>query len=225
MRRTLLALALALAVSGAQAHDDSGHDISRVNGGITAEAGKHYGDLDTVNGGISVNRGAVADSVETVNGGITLEDDVQVGNVETVNGGIGAGDRVKVARGAEAVNGGISFGAGSSIGGDVITVNGGISVKQTVIGGNVETVTGDITLNDKSVVRGDILVEKPQGISLGWGKKRIPRVIVGPGSVVEGKLRFEREVELFVHPSARIGSVIGGTAQPYTDKLPPRRSK
>lgn len=223
MRRTLLALALALAVSGAQAHDDSGHDISRVNGGITAEAGKHYGDLDTVNGGISVQRGAVADSVETVNGGITLEDEAQVGNVETVNGGIGAGERVKVAKGAETVNGGIRFGAGSTVGGDVTTVNGGINLKQTVVGGGLETVGGDITLEDKSVVRGGILVGKPRGMS--WGKQRIPRVIIGPGSVVEGKLRFERKVELFVHPSARIGSVTGATAQPYTGKLPPRQSE
>jgi len=225
MRRTLLALTLALAVSGVQAHDESGKDISRVNGGITAEAGKAYGDLDTVNGGISVHRGAVAGDVETVNGGITLDDEARVGAVETVNGGIGAGERVKVAGGAETVNGGIRFGAGSSVGGNVITVNGGISVKQTVIGGNIETVGGDITLEDKSTVHGDIVIEKPQGWGLSWGKQRIPRVIVGPGSVVDGDLRFEREVELFVHSSARTGRVTGATVQPYTDKLPPRRSK
>lgn len=225
MRRTLSALTLALAVSGVQAHAESGKDVSHVNGSITAEAGKVYGDLDTVNGGISVQRGAVADDVETVNGGITLDDDAQVGAVETVNGGIGAGERVKVARGAETVNGGIHFGAGSSVGGNVSTVNGGISLKQTVIGGNIETVGGDITLEDKSAVRGDILVEKPQGWGMSWGKQRIPRVIVGPGSVVDGELRFEREVELFVHPSARIGKVTGATAQAYSDKLPPRRSK
>ena len=223
MRRTLLAIALVLAVSGAQAHDGSGKDISHVNGGITAEAGKLYGDLDTVNGGISVHRGAVAGSVETVNGGITLEDEAQIRSVETVNGGIDAGQRVKVARGAETVYGGIRFGADSSVGGGVSTVNGGISLNRTVVGGNIETVGGDITLEDSSRVHGDILVEKQGGIS--WGKQRIPRVVIGPGSVVEGKLRFEREVELFVHSTARIGSVTGATAQPYTDKLPPRRSK
>lgn len=223
MRRTLLALALVLAVSGVQAHDESGKDISRVNGGITAEAGQRYGDLDTVNGGITVHRAAVAGDVETVNGGITLDDEAQVRSVETVNGGIGAGERVKVAQGAETVNGGIRFGAGSTIGGNIVTVNGGINLKQTVVGGGLETVGGDITLEDKSLVHGGILIEKPHGMS--WGKQRIPRVVVGPGSVVEGKLRFERKVELFVHPSARIGSVTGATAQPYTDKLPPRQSE
>ena len=223
MRRTLHALALVFAFSGAQAHDESGKDISHVNGGITAEAGKQYGDLDTVNGGISVHQGAVAGSVETVNGGITIDDDAQLRSVETVNGGIGAGKRVKVAQGAETVNGGIHFDAGSSVGGDIETVNGGISLKNTVVGGGISTVGGDITLEDKTIVHGGIVIEKPRGMS--WGKQRIPRVIVGPGSVVEGSLRFEREVELFVDSSARIGKVTGATVQPYSNKLPPRRSK
>jgi hypothetical protein len=130
---------------------------------------------------------------------------------------------VKVAQGAETVNGGIHFDAGSSIGGGIETVNGGISLKNAVVGGDISTVGGDITLEDKTMVHGGIVIEKPHGMS--WGKQRVPRVIVGPGSVVEGSLRFEREVELFVDPSARIGKVTGATVQPYTGKLPPRRSK
>ena len=83
MRRSLLALAitLTLSISAAHAHDhdhdQKGGDISRVNGGITAEAGTTYGDLGTVNGGISVRKGATAQDVETVNGGITLDDDAE----------------------------------------------------------------------------------------------------------------------------------------------------
>jgi len=71
-------------------------------------------------------------------------------------------------------------------------------------------------------VRGGLLVEKP---SMGWfnsGNSRKPRVVIGPGSVVEGALVFEREVELFVHASAKVGAVTGATAQAYTGKLPPR---
>ena len=80
---------------------------------------------------------------------------------------------------------------------------------------------GDITLA-ASHVRGGILVEKP---SMGWwnsGNSRKPRIVIGPRSVVDGTLVFEREVELFVHASARIGVVKGATAQAFTDKLPPR---
>jgi hypothetical protein len=72
-------------------------------------------------------------------------------------------------------------------------------------------------------VGGGILVEKP---STGWfnsNKSRIPRIVIGPRSVVEGALVFEREVELFVHASARIGEVTGATAQAYTDSLPARK--
>ena len=226
MRRPLLALALALVISAVQAHDTDkdehrpGQDISHVNRGITAEAGRQYGDLETVNGGVNVERGASADTVETVNGGIRLDDEAEVGSAETVNGGITAGERVKVARGAETVNGGIRFGFNSRIGGDIETVNGGITVQQTEVLGELRTVSGDITVGAKSRIGGGIVVEKPQGIS--WGKNRTPRIVIGPNAVVEGELRFERTVELYVHTTAKVGPVSGTTARAYTDALPAR---
>lgn len=221
MRRTLLVLALAFAIPAVHAHEDETGDISKVNGGITAEAGHRYGDLDTVNGGISVRTGAVAGSVETVNGGVTLDDGAQVRSAETVNGGVRAGERVKVAQDAETVNGGIRFGFHSQVGGDVATVNGGITLKQTEVGGQVRTVSGDITIGARSRIRGGILVEKSHGIS--FGKQRVPRVVIGPNAVVDGPVVFERKAELFVHPTAKIGPVTGVKAQPYTDSLPPRQ--
>jgi hypothetical protein len=39
---------------------------------------------------------------------------------------------------------------------------------------------------------------------------------------VQGTLRFDREVELFVHPSAKNGTVAGAKAQAWTTTLPPR---
>jgi DUF4097 and DUF4098 domain-containing protein YvlB len=222
MRRTLLALAIFTLIASVQvqARDDSGKDISKINGGITAEAGQSYGDLDTVNGGISVREGASADGVETVNGGISLDDDAQVESVSAVNGGIKAGERVKVRNDVSTVNGGIRFGFNSTVGGNVETVNGTINIKQTTVGGDVKTVKGDVTIGAKSVVHGGIVIEKPTGFSMHWGKKRIPLIIIGPDAVVEGSLRFEQEVRLYVHTSAKIGSVIGATAKPYTDSIP-----
>lgn len=70
-------------------------------------------------------------------------------------------------------------------------------------------------------MQGGIKVEKPTGINL--GKQRVPRIVIGPRATVNGELRFEREVELFVHTSAKIGRVTGATAQPYTDTLPERK--
>jgi DUF4097 and DUF4098 domain-containing protein YvlB len=222
-RATLFALVLplALAFSAAQAHEDTDGDISKVNGSITAEAGQKYGDLETVNGHISVNSHATAEDVETVNGGIDLEDDAQVRSATTVNGSIDGGQRVHVDDGLETVNGGVELNFNSRVGKDIETVNGTITIKQSEVGGQLHTVQGDITIGAKSVVHGGVLIEKPHGLH--FGHNRIPRVVIGPNATVQGTLRFEREVELFVHPSAHIGTVVGATAQSWTDKLPPRR--
>ena len=159
--------------------------------------------------------------MSTVNGGITLEDDVRVHSVTTVNGGIHGGERVQVAGDAETVNGGLRLDFNSRVGGDLSTVNGGITVKQTQVDGQVRTTNGDITIGAKSVVRGGIWVERPSGIH--FGKQRVPRIVIGPQATVQGTLRFDREVELFVHPSAKIGTVTGAKVQSWTTTLPPRR--
>ena len=51
-------------------------------------------------------------------------------------------------------------------------------------------------------MHGGILVEKSHGFGINWGKPNKPRIVIGPNAVVEGELRFERDVELFVHPTA-----------------------
>jgi len=85
----------------------------------------------------------------------------------------------------------------------------------------VHTVQGDITIGAKSVVHGGLWIEKPHGLH--FGPNRIPRVVIGPDATVQGTLRFDREVELFVHPSAKIGTVVGAKVQSWTTSLPPRR--
>ncbi|MFT3808221.1 hypothetical protein [Arenimonas sp.] len=220
MRRTLLALSLALATTCAFAHDGD-HDVSRVNGRVHAEAGQAYGDLDTVNGGIEVDAGVQARDASTVNGGIDIGDRASLRSATTVNGGIQAGQNVRFSGEVETVNGGIKIGFHSQVERDVTTVNGSILIQQTKVDGQINTVNGDITVGADSVVQGGIKVEQPKGVN--FGKPRVPRIVIGPRATVNGELRFEREVELFVHTSAKIGRVIGATAQPYTDTLPERK--
>jgi len=227
MNRTLLFTVL-LAASGvavAHDHDDHGpgHSIDKVNGSITAEAGQSYGDLSTVNGGIDLERGAKVEDVETVNGGIEAEDDVGARSVSTVNGGIRFGQRARVDGDVETVNGGIFLDRGSNVRSDVSTVNGAIGLVDTDLGGGIETVNGDVTVGVGSHVKGGIHVEKPNknGFSIGWGKPKVPRIVIGPNAVVEGNLVFEREVVLYVHASARIGTVTGATAKRYSGATPP----
>lgn len=225
MNKTLLALTLSLALGAAQAHEGDhgdGHDISKVNGSVNAEDGRAYGDLDTVNGSIRMGDGATAGVVETVNGSITLGEGAQARDVSTVNGSIRGGRNVVVANDAETVNGSIELDDASRVGGGIETVNGRITLHAVDVRGKLTTVNGDIIVGARSVVHGGIVIEKPHGMNWGFGKPRIPRVVIGPKAEVKGPIVFEREAELFVHTTARVGEVSGVKAQAYTDQLPPR---
>jgi len=224
MKRLILAFALTAALPVAHADSDA-PDLSKVNGSLTAEPGKTYGDIDTVNGSITVGDKAVAKDVETVNGSITLDafaraqdvgtvngkillrNGVSTRSVETVNGAIVGVSNLRVEKSVEAVNGSIEIGAHSQIGGDVETVNGGIKLLSVKVTGNVETVNGNITVGEGSVVSGHLKVTKPTGWGINWGKPKVPRIILGPNSQVLGGLIFEREVELYVHSTAKYGKL------------------
>jgi DUF4097 and DUF4098 domain-containing protein YvlB len=218
MKRLQLGLMVALALAAAPVW--ANEDISKVNGRITAEAGRQYGDLDTVNGGIGVEDGARTGSAETVNGGISVGNRAQTGGLSTVNGGIKVGSQAVIGGGIETVNGSVFVDRGSQVSGGVETVNGAIGLVGTQLRQGIETVNGDITVGVDSHVGGGIQVRKPS-FSLSLKPARKPRVIIGPNAVVDGPLDFEREVTLYVHRSARIGSVHGASAQPYDGEVAP----
>ena len=99
-------------------------------------------------------------------------------------------------------------------------VNGKMTINAAHVGGGLKTVNGDITVGPEARVEGGILVEKP---NLNWFNKhnhRPPRIVIGPGAVVEGKLRFEHEVELLVSDRAKIGPVDGATAKSFSGDEP-----
>ncbi|GHC02136.1 hypothetical protein [Thermomonas carbonis] len=224
MKRSLLFVALLAfsSVASAAGHDGPGRDIDKVNGSITASAGEAYGDLSTVNGGIDLERGARVGDVETVNGGVEAADDVGARSVSTVNGAIRFGKQARIDGDVETVNGGIFIDRGGNVRDDISTVNGAIGLVDTDLGGGIETVNGDITVGVGSHVKGGIHVEKPSGNGMQWGKQRIPRIVIGPNAVVDGPLVFERDVVLYVHGTARIGSVRGATPTPYNSATPPK---
>lgn len=218
MNRVHLALGLAIALAAGPAWADE--DISKVNGRIVAEAGRQYGDLDTVNGGIDIGDGARTREAQTVNGSITVGTRAQTRGLSTVNGSINVGAQAIVDGGIETVNGGVFVERGSEVRGDLETVNGSIGLVDTRLKGGIETVSGDITVGIGSHVSGGIAIRKP-GFSLSFKPTRKPRVVIGPNAVVDGKLEFEREVTLYVHRSAKIGSVSGATAQSFDSEVAP----
>jgi DUF4097 and DUF4098 domain-containing protein YvlB len=202
------------------------NDISKVNGAIRVAAGEHVGDVETVNGSIHIEADATAEDVNTVNGSIQIGDGASVESLETVNGGINLGQRVK-AHSLETVNGGLRISEGTRIEGKVSTVNGGVWMAKDAdvagklatvnggmmlqgahVGGGLETVNGDINVGAGSRVEGGILVERPSFNLLNWHRKT-PRIVIGPAAIVQGSLKFEHEVELYVSDSAKTGRIDG----------------
>lgn len=218
MKRVKLGVVLAVLLATGPAWADE--DISKVNGHITAEAGRQYGDLDTVNGGITIAAEARTRDAETVNGSIDVGARAQTGGLSTVNGSIEVGTGAVVGDGIETVNGSVFVDRGSTVRGGIETVNGGIGLVGTQLDGGIETVNGDITVGVGSHVSGGIDIKKPS-FSLSLKPARKPRVIIGPNAVVDGPLNFEREVVLLVHRSARIGTVSGATPRSFDSDVAP----
>jgi len=200
------ALALTWAVSTV-ALASSGN-ISKVNGSIHVETGEEAGNVSTVNGGIVIGEGARVREVETVNGSIRLEDRAVAASADTVNGSITLGQQAEIDGEVGTVNGGVELLRGARVGGSMETVNGRLALTEATVGGGLATVNGDITVGANSRVDGGILVEKPQ---TNWSvrKQRNPKVTIEAGAVVNGRLRFEREVDLYLSPSATIGELEG----------------
>jgi len=163
-------------------------------------------DYDKVNGSIQVDAGRNVGSVSTVNGSISIGDGASVAKAETVNGGITLGTRAKAAS-VSTVNGRITLGREADVSGALGNVNGDIQLDGAHVAGGIRTISGSIDIGANSRVEGGILVEKSSGWSLWKGKP--PRVVIGPGAVVQGTLKFEREVELYVSDRATIGPVAG----------------
>lgn len=219
--RHALACALVLALCAPAAFAQT--SVDKVNGSITAEAGQAYGDLSTVNGSIRIHDGASVRDAETVNGSIKVGNDAQVDDLGTVNGSIRTGTALRAGGDLETVNGSIFVDRGGRLAG-VATVNGAIGLVDSDLSGGIQTVNGDITVGAGSHVKGGIKVEKPGSnwLPISFGKRRPPRIIVGPGAVVEGPLVFEQEVKLYVHETARTGAITGATAVRYSGDRAPR---
>lgn len=184
--------------------------VTSVNGSITVgENAVVTGGVKTVNGSIRADAGASIENASTVNGGIKAAAGVQSHDLSTVNGSIKVGETATVDGDIEAVNGRITVDQGTTVSNDVSNVNGKIALSGAEIGGDVSTVNGDINVVEGAVIKGDLIVEKPNNWGWGKSKTRKLRIVIGPGSSVEGVILLEREVELFISETANVGGVEG----------------
>ena len=194
-------------------------DVSTVNGSVTIEEGATAEDVDTVNGSVNIERNATVQSAESVNGGISLGEGAKATSVETVNGKLKLAERAQVSGDVSAVNGSADLAKGVEIHGRLSNVNGKMTIEGAHVGRGLKTVNGDIDIGPDSRIEGGIVVEKPNQ-SWNVGKRHIPRIVIGPGAVVEGTLRFEHEVELLVSDRAKIGAVEGAKAVTFSGNEP-----
>ncbi|MGH8264771.1 MAG: hypothetical protein ACRETU_11710 [Steroidobacterales bacterium] len=195
--RIIVAIALCtLAVASAAASE-----FSKVNGSVEVAAGRKVNDdVSTVNGSVSIGDGAAVDDASTVNGSIHL------------------GPRAS-AHELSAVNGRLTLDQDSTVNGAVSNVNGDIRIAGAHVGGNIETYNGDIDVGANARIDGDIIVKKSRSSWFSFHEKA-PRIVVGPGAVVNGTMRFEREVELYVSDKATIGAVVGATPKRFPGPTP-----
>ncbi|HEY6620157.1 MAG TPA: hypothetical protein VIY68_11455 [Steroidobacteraceae bacterium] len=216
--RIIAAVAVILAFSGCDISVD-GDGSTKVNGSVHIQAGKAAEQASTVNGSIHIDDNAAVTSAGTVNGSVRLGAHATANSAKTVNGAISLGEGAHVSGGASSVNGDLTLANGAEVSGALSNVNGRIDLNSAHVAGGIKTVNGSISILGTSHVEGGILVEKPGSMLF---NHEDPVIVIGPGAVVQGDLRFERTVKLYVSDKATIGTVTGATPIAFSGDNPPK---
>ena len=226
LHRVFLALVAAVSLAACDASvnepvvvEDGTEDAagrSTVNGSIRVgdDATVTSGSFRSVNGSARIGSRSVVPSVTLVNGQITVGDDSETGSLATVNGDIQVGSGTRVNEGIESVNGAVSLLEGATVNGGISTVNGRVTLDGATVNGDVENVNGGMTLTGAAVINGNLAVRRPRGVDV---QDQVPVVAIGPEATITGSLTFEREVDLQLSRSAKVGEIIGATPE-YVDE-------
>jgi hypothetical protein len=215
--RILTAITVIFALSGCDISVD-GDGSTKINGSVHIPAGKAAEDARTVNGSIHIDENATVASATTVNGSIRLGEHATAASAKTVNGAISLASGARVSESAGSVNGDLTLADGAEVAGHLTNVNGKIGLTAAHVAGGIKTVNGSISIMGASHVEGGIMVDKPTGIMFNSDD---PEIVIGPGAVVQGDLRFERKVKLYVSDKATIGTVVGATPITFSGNTPP----
>ena len=154
-------------------------------------------------------------SVSRVLGSIDIPADQTADDLSAVNGSVNVGARSHVAA-INTVNGSLHLG-GDAQAASMTTVNGSVVLDSNAhVAGKVSTTNGTLKLAPGAEVRGPL--ENVNGdISIDGAH------VVGPGAVVAGALRFDREVALYISDRAQVtGPIEGATPIRYSGPTAPR---
>jgi DUF4097 and DUF4098 domain-containing protein YvlB len=227
MNRCGFAVTVALVAGTALAStpDATPPNVSMINGGVDVSADHPYGEISTINGAIHVEDRAVVGRVHTINGGMTLGTQASAQSLRTINGAISVRAGAHVAGTVSTINGRIALEPAAEVSGHLSNINGQIHLEAAHVGGGIETVSGNIDVGARSRVEGGIWVKKDCSSGFwAWlfaAHCEPSNVVVGPDAIVQGTLRFEHEVKLYVSNRARIGPVEGAKAIVYSGEHPP----
>lgn len=204
----------ALVCSGCVMHLDRPTEIAvghlprpvySVDGGVHLAARAEAGKIRSVHGGVTLGEGATAKTIDTVDGPVALE------RGATCRHDLSAVDRR------------VSLAPGGHVGGNVRTLVAGLDGHDAEIAGAIHTVSGKILLHGTTHVGKGICLDKPRPSTDAQDEvwKRLPRVVIGPGVVVDGPIVAARGGTLWVSRQARIGAVEGIRTQWFDGATPP----
>lgn len=161
------------------------HGRSTVNGNVyVGDNSIVKGKCSTVNGKIEVGSNCEVGSLTTVNRGVTVGENTKVdGRVSTVNGSISCEKGVQVSGNVSLINGSITCKKGVEVDGYLKNINGAIHLTGTVVKEDVSTHNGDITLENKSIIKGDIVIKRSNSTSF---RERKLTIRISGDSLVEG---------------------------------------
>lgn len=194
------------------------HGAVTINGNLVVgeKAVIDRGDLKTINGAIEIKHGARVNRCATVNGSLKVESNAETGDLESVNGNLTLDKNVRVKGDVKLVNGGVTLQHGSTVLGNIETVNGAINLYGATVEGLVENYNGGMTITDGSLIKGGITIHEPGH----YDRRKLPIVVIGPDSKVDGDLDFQRPVKLYIHNTASVGNIKGAEAIRYSGEVP-----
>jgi hypothetical protein len=216
---SILSLWLSIAVA---AQDGEGHRYL-FNGehSIRIAADVRAGELQAIDGSIRIGERSKVGDVKTVNGEIVLAKESRANSVRSLDGAVHLEESAKVVRQVSTAGGSIVLDDHSDVAGRVSTADGDIRLNDAHVGGGIVTRRGNINVGGGSRVETGIRVKRSFCLCLNAGVPSAkPRVVIGPGAVVQGPLVFERQVTLYVSEMATIGSVTGATPVRFSGVSP-----
>lgn len=176
-----------------------------VNKSIQIEDGETVrNDLSSVNGNITIGDNCkVLGDCNSVNGAVEIGENSEIDDISTVNGSISVGKNSIVHEDMESVNGSVTCEAGVKIRGEINTINGSLELFNTEVERNITTVNGSISLNEQTLVMGNIEVEVKGKI---LSDNRKVKIHIRDHSVVEGDIIGDKDavVEVYLENGSEI---------------------